>query len=504
MTELNVKNASVKIDTTDKAEISVGDILDDLGAWQIKRLALVFFICLPGCTHVFAMIFATVSVDFWCESSGKSNETINQCVEGCAKYEFDRSEFHDSIIMQYGLVCEWQYLETVAKLCLFGGYAVGTFVAGMISDHFGRKTAITISCQLLFCSGIIVTIMPNIAGFTILWFIVGIAAISVYTVAFVWCSEMVGRNWKVTISLGLSLAFPISKLLVTFAAYFIRDYKIIYQGFSSLHLFTPMLMILIPESPRWLLSRKNPESQAEACQILAEVAKSKGQNFDLALFKDESTSNDGKPAEAVDHFSLIFTNAKLRIRGFVMLYCWLTTSFVVYSVNLNMKSLTGSLFLNLTLAALLSIPGRLLGYILMTRFSIRKLPFMGSLLIGAIGCGLCPLLDNNVPWQSTILSGLVLLSSTSLSCTFAIIWLYTAELYPTGIRNFGVGLSSFMARIGGAGSTFVVYLAAVHTSVPFFVFSGMCFVAAILAFLLPETGHQPLPTSIKEIEDRDK
>lgn len=112
MTELNVKNASVKIDTTDKAEISVGDILDDLGAWQIKRLALVFFICLPGCTHVFAMIFATVSVDFWCESSGKSNETINQCVEGCAKYEFDRSEFHDSIIMQYGLVCEWQYLES--------------------------------------------------------------------------------------------------------------------------------------------------------------------------------------------------------------------------------------------------------------------------------------------------------------------------------------------------------------------------------------------------------
>lgn len=77
-------------------------------------------------------------------------------------------------------------------------------------------------------------------------------------------------------------------------------------------------------------------------------------------------------------------------------------------------------------------------------------------------------------------------------------------LYFVSLRNFGVGLSSFMARIGGAGSTFVVYLAAVHTSVPFFVFSGMCFVAAILAFLLPETGHQPLPTSIKEIEDRDK
>lgn len=61
----------------------------------------------------------------------------------------------------------------LSKLCIFGGYAIGTFLAGVVSDNFGRKQAITIFSQLLFCSGIIVTLMPNIMTFSIMWFIVG-------------------------------------------------------------------------------------------------------------------------------------------------------------------------------------------------------------------------------------------------------------------------------------------------------------------------------------------
>ena len=40
-------------------------------------------------------------------------------------------------------------------------------------------------------------------------------------------------------------------------AYVTRDWRTILQSISALHLFTPLLMNYVPESPRWLLARNN-------------------------------------------------------------------------------------------------------------------------------------------------------------------------------------------------------------------------------------------------------
>ena len=58
-------------------------------------------------------------------------------------------------------------------MVLFSGYAVGTTLAGFLSDYMGRKAAIAFFSQLLFGTGIIATVMPNVMGFTVVWFFVG-------------------------------------------------------------------------------------------------------------------------------------------------------------------------------------------------------------------------------------------------------------------------------------------------------------------------------------------
>ena len=62
----------------------------------------------------------------------------------------------------------------IAKIVVFSGYAVGTIVAGFASDYIGRKAAMAFFAQLLFGTGIIATIMPNIEGFIANWFFVGV------------------------------------------------------------------------------------------------------------------------------------------------------------------------------------------------------------------------------------------------------------------------------------------------------------------------------------------
>ena len=50
---------------------------------------------------------------------------------------------------------------------------------------------------------------------------------------------------------------------------------------------------------------------------------------------------------------------------------------------------------------------------------------------------------------------LAMLGKVGISAAYAIIYVWSAELYPTVIRNAGMGLSSTFANIGGMISPYI-------------------------------------------------
>ena len=58
-------------------------------------------------------------------------------------------------------------------------------------------------------------------------------------------------------------------------------------------------------------------------------------------------------------------------------------------------------------------------------------------------------------WMTTALA---MVGKLGVSSSFAIIYLYTAELYPTVLRNFGVGSGSMFARAGSMVSPYIADL----------------------------------------------
>lgn len=51
-----------------------------------------------------------------------------------------------------------------------------------------------------------------------------------------------------------------------------------------------------------------------------------------------------------------------------------------------------------------------------------------------------------------------MLGKFGITSAFAIVYVYTAELYPTVVRNMGVGASSMASRLGSILSPYFAYL----------------------------------------------
>ena len=87
-----------------------------------------------------------------------------------------------------------------------------------------------------------------------------------------------------------------------------------------------------------------------------------------------------------------------------------------------------------------------------------------------------------------------------IAASFTFVYIYSAELFPTVIRNIGMGVASSSARIGSMLAPFVVLLSDWNPSTPMLIFTVVGAVAMVLCLFLPETKDKPLPEMIEDID----
>ena len=190
----------------------------------------------------------------------------------------------------------------------------------------------------------------------------------------------------------------------------------------------------------------------------------------------------------------LFRPFQISVRTSTMFYNWLVTTLCYYGLTMTASTLSSNVFLNFTLLILVEIPAAVCCYLLMDRLG-RKPILAGCQILSGVACVTAGFVSS-ITWLQV---GLSLIGKFGATGSFAIVFVYTAEMFPTEIRSTAVGTSSTCARIGGILAPQVAYLATSWTPLPLIVMGGSALIGGILAILfLPETLGYSLPETMGE------
>ncbi|KAG6939152.1 solute carrier family 22 member 13, partial [Chelydra serpentina] len=172
-------------------------------------------------------------------------------------------------------------------------------------------------------------------------------------------------------------------------------------------------------------------------------------------------------------------------------------SLVYYGLSLNVGSFGLDIYLTQLVFGAVEIPARF-GCIFLLQWFGRKKCQTFFLLLGGAMCLIITGIPKDLP---VVITTLAVIGKFAIAASFSTSYLYSAELFPTIIRQTGVGLCSMSARVGGIISPLIGLLDKYHPAIPMAIFGSTPVIAGILGFLLPETRGKELQDHMEEAKE---
>lgn len=364
-------------------------------------------------------------------------------IKNCTAFEFDVSTFESSVITDFGLVCGNDWLITLATAVYMFGFLLGASSSGILSDTFGRKRTIILFAVIYSAFSVAVAFAPSMQVFIFLRWVLAYSSIGFWTTFYVYAMEMVGGDWKTFFGIGFQLPWALAYSVLPGVAYAERNWRHLQLIISVPPIILVPLYFFYPESPRWLLSQGRVE---EARVILEKAAKRNGRTWPEGLVLQPtniSATMEKETGQTSATFLDLFRTPNLRKNTLIQYFNWFAASFVYYALTFDSGTLIpGDIYINNAIAGLIEFPAYALCIVLLYYTGRRgSLSFMYFLL------GVSLLVSLAMPTDTGVLI-VTNVGKFGAVCAFAIIYVQAVEIYPTVLRNTGIGSSSSTARVG--------------------------------------------------------
>ena len=236
----------------------------------------------------------------------------------CNKWDYDTSQFQNTIIEKWDLVCTNKIMSKIASFVFFAGTGVGVFFAGILADKIGRHRTICLFILLFIAAGFASAFAPSIELWMVARFFWGAASLGLRSVKMVSALELVGSTWRAIICVGFVeggwtfgyLSLPLISWLLPNAFHL--------QVFIACA-FLPILpaFLLISESPKWLLAI----GKREQCRaVMSRIMTINGISKEVVIQENKDEIVGG-------NFFDLFRTSKIRRTTFVISLAWYFQNF---------------------------------------------------------------------------------------------------------------------------------------------------------------------------------
>uniref|UniRef100_A0ACD5UW13 Uncharacterized protein n=1 Tax=Avena sativa TaxID=4498 RepID=A0ACD5UW13_AVESA len=492
--------------------VSIDDALarhaGEFGRWQLRHFVLVSAAWALEALHTMVIIFADREPAMSCPAG--DGRCGDRCAGAAAGWEWVQGSA-SSTVAEWGLVCGERYKVGLVQAIFFAGCMVGAGVFGHLSDSFlGRKGALQLACILNAVFGLLTALAPNYWAYAILRLLTGFSTGSVGLCSFVLANEPIGPSHRGVA--GMSTFYFFSggiAVLAGIAALFQSSWRVLYVV-TSLPSLAYVIAVLpfVSESPRWYLVRRRAD---DALRVLRDIAATNGRRIpdgvslklddegDDEVDSEKEVEESSTPSSSSGSILDVFRSKTTRVRLVLSVLINLLCSVVYYGLSLNVVNLKTNLYVSVVVNSLAEMPAYLLTALLLDRFG-RKPLGIGTMLLSGVFCTVGSFLPG-VGAMRLVRMACGVVGIFGMAATYNLLFIYSAELFPTVVRNAALGCTSQAAQMGAILAPMVVVLG---ERVPFAVFGVSGIVGGLLVFYLPETMNKPLYDTMAGLEEGEK
>ena len=433
-------------------------------------------------------------VEYLKDNSTVKNET--KCEQ--SQLVFDTSIVTSSITKEYQLTCDnFSPDRSIIGSTYMLGLLFGSMFFGLLSDKFGRMTALMLALIFVVVSALLGAVIPTLGGYGFFRFITGMGGMGCFMVTFVIAVEYVGFKYTMLVGIVIEVPFALGEILLGVEAYYIRDWYTLQLDSYLPWAVLLSLWFIIPESPRWLIAVGNYEKAITIVNKMEEVNNRTvpKELLDVTAASEKTEDYQEVESQGTPSFKDLFVPRPMALRTLNMFYQWFAVTMCYYGLTFASTSLGGDPHTNYLLGVSIEIPAYIFCMLVMDCWGRRPILSFCQAISG-VSCIIAGLLFDEIEENKDLVPAQVffsLLGKFMASANFAIIYVYTAELYPTLIRNSAIGSCSCIARVGAILAIVLQELSSYYKPAPMLIMGAVALVAGIMALHFPETVGYRLP-----------